>query len=456
MAKKREYGAVQPGINWGPFMLRVPGIHIEWRPSQLIQGGFLLLATCGSVTPLAMHYFNVPFDVAWTLSLVFLFFVVAQTIFFGDIYAAGAITPALPITLVFLGSFTPGVEVVHTMIALFLMCACLFFFFGITGLGTTFNLIVPNVLKAGIIMGGAIAAFNSELSRLQTAGIPFTLVTAWIITLFLLYSLPFKKIADTKGKVFLAGNAMLVALLIAAMVGLISGEIQFNLSWGIFIPPIAETFSALSIWSVGLPPWEIFATALPMALLIYILAFSDILVGDTLMKGADQARADEKIDRNTTRTHYTLAVRNFLQVMTVGPMLWLHSAVWIGVQVFIIERYKQGRAVMDTIYSGPMNFYILALPLGFLLPVIGLITPLFPVALSLALLLTGFACAYVSMSMMENQTTGGIILAIGMVTAFHGAAWGIGVGISLYIVLVGLTKHKENGQDEVETKREIS
>ncbi|WP_197284147.1 hypothetical protein [Bacillus sp. JCM 19041] len=152
------------------------------------------------------------------------------------------------------------------------------------------------------------------------------------------------------------------------------------MSWGVFIPPIAETFSALSIWSVGLPSWDMFIAVIPLAILIYIFAFSDLLVGDTLMKGADQARLDEDIPVNATRSHYTLAVRNLLQVLTVGPMLWLHGSIWVGVQVFIIERYKQGQKVMDTIFSGPMNLYILAFPFGFLLPVISIITPLFPVA----------------------------------------------------------------------------
>ncbi|UTR07297.1 hypothetical protein MM326_04495 [Alkalihalobacillus sp. LMS6] len=453
MAKKREYGAIHPGIKWGPFTMRIPGVHIGWTPSQLFQGGLLLLATSGSVTPLVMQYFDVSFEVAWTLGLIFLFFVVAQTIFFGDVYAAGAITPALPITLAFVATLTPGVDVIHALTALYLMCALIFLFFGATGLGLKFNQLVPNVLKAGIIMGGAIAAFRTELDRLPT--MPFTLVTAWAITLFLLYSLPFKQLSSTKLKIFVAGNAMLVGLVFATGVGLFTEELSFSLTWGFFIPPIAETFSTLSIWSIGVPSWGVFLSVLPLAILIYILAFSDLLIGDTLMKGADQIRKDEKIDVNATRSHYALAARNFLQVITVGPMLWMHGPIWVGVQVFIIERYKQGRKIMDTIYAGPMNFYILAIPLGFLLPVISIITPLFPVALSVALLLTGFACAYVAMSMVEDQTTGGMILIIGMVTAFLGAAWGLGVGLVLYILLIGLTGKKEDKR-KMEAEKEIS
>ncbi|WP_059104413.1 hypothetical protein [Shouchella shacheensis] len=452
MRRKRDFGQVHPGIKWGPFTMRLPGIHVEMKPSQHIQGGLILLATCGSVTPLAMQYFDVSFEVAWTLSLVFLFFVLAQTMFFGDIYAGGGITPALPLTFVFLNAFTPGVETIHALTALFLIATVLFLFFGVTGFGAKFNSIIPTVLKAGVIMGGAIAAFQSELNRLPE--MPFSLITAWVIVLLLFYSIPFKQMADTKTKLMVGGNALLIAFIGAGIVGVISGEVVFNISWGVFIPPVTETFAAMSVWSVGLPPVEIFLAALPLAVLIYVLAFSDLLIADTLLKGADQARRDEKIDINATRSHYVLAARNLLQVLTVGPLLWLHGPIWVGVQVFIIERYKKGREIMDTIFSGPMNFYILAIPLGLLLPVIGVITPLFPVALSVALLLTGFACAYVAMSMVEDQTTGGMILAIGMVTAYLGPAWGIGIGLALYFLLIGM-RRKQKREDVSEEEKAV-
>ncbi|WP_188624032.1 hypothetical protein [Caldalkalibacillus thermarum] len=64
-------------------------------------------------------------------------------------------------------------------------------------------------------------------------------------------------------------------------------------------------------------------------------------------------------------------------------------------------------------------------------------TPLLPVALSLTLLLTGFACAYVAMAMVDNNVARGMALAIGMITALQGPAWGLGIGILLYLLLIG-------------------
>ncbi|WP_197284148.1 hypothetical protein [Bacillus sp. JCM 19041] len=59
--------------------------------------------------------------------------------------------------------------------------------------------------------------------------------------------------------------------------------------------------------------------------------------------------------------------------------------------------------------------------------------------------------------MMEDQTSGGIILAIGMITAFAGAAWGLGAGLLLYVILIGIKKEdKMQDKIEIETKKEIS
>ncbi|GGK30806.1 hypothetical protein GCM10010965_24500 [Caldalkalibacillus thermarum] len=111
--------------------------------------------------------------------------------------------------------------------------------------------------------------------------------------------------------------------------------------------------------------------------------------------------------------------------------------MWTGVQVYIIERYKSGQKALESIYSGTINWYWLAIPLCFLTPMIGIMTPLLPVALSLTLLLTGFACAYVAMAMVDNNVARGMALAIGMITALQGPAWGLGIGILLYLLLIG-------------------
>ncbi|MFV8827661.1 hypothetical protein [Alkalihalobacterium sp. APHAB7] len=435
MLKKREYGGIQPGVKWGPFTLRLPGVHVPITWSEVIQGGFLSLATGGALVPLMMQYFDIPFGVAWSIVSIQLFWVWTQSFLFGDAYAAGWITPALPLILVFLGSFTPGAEAVQAMIAITLVVSTLFLFFGITGLGARFNKLIPTTLKAGIIMGAAIAAFQSELTRVQT--LPITLITSWIVVLVIMFSIPFNKLPNTKAKVIVTSNAILMGFVAASIAGILSGELKFEIEWGIFVPQFGELLAATSPWGVGFPTWSVIVAAIPISIMVYILVFGDLLVADTLLKDASKARPDEKIDVNHTRTHFALVFRNIGQLFTGGVLIPLHGPMWTGIQVYILERYKKSRTALDTIFSGPVNWYWLSLPLAFFTPMIGIMIPLLPVALSLTLLLTGFACAYVAMSMVSNNTSRGLVLGIGLLTAVQGPAWGIGAGIILYILLIG-------------------
>ncbi|WP_179295473.1 hypothetical protein [Bacillus sp. FJAT-45350] len=446
MKKEREHGGIQPGIKWGPFTMRIPGVHVGLYPSQHLQGGLLLLAAGGATAPLLMQYFDVSFEIAWTVMLVLFFWVIAQNVLFGDVYAGGAITAALPLTIVYLNGYSVGTESIQAMIAVTIVVTLLFLFFGVTKLGEKFNNTVPAPLKAGIIMGAAIAAFQSEINRVEQ--MPITLVTAWIIVMVLMYSIPFAKLPNTKTKVFIGANALVLTFVIAGIVGFIVGEISFSLEWGIFIPPFAETLGALAPWSVGLPSWSMIVAAIPLGVMIYILAFGDILVADTLLKGATKKRPDEEVELNTTRSHYVLAIRNFVQLLTAGPLITLHGPIWTGAQVFLAERYKQGKEVMDSIHTGTINFYIAAIPLGILLPIITLIMPLLPVALSVTMLLTGFACAYVAMEMVKDNISRGLVIAIGMLTAMMGPAWGIGAGIVLYLLLIGKSSNKDESFSE--------
>ncbi|WP_078430081.1 hypothetical protein [Alkalihalobacterium alkalinitrilicum] len=449
MAKKREYGGIQPGVKWGPFTLRLPGVHVPVTWPEVIQGGLLSLATGGALVPLMMQYFDIPFEVAWSIVAIQLFWVWTQSFLFGDAYAAGWITPALPLILVFLGGFTPGAEAAQAMIAVTLVVVTLFLFFGLTGLGERFNRSIPTTLKAGIIMGAAIAAFQSELNRVQT--LPVTLITSWIVVLIIMFSIPFNKLPNTKMKVIISANAILMGFIAASIAGIISGELTFNIEWGIFVPQFGELLAATSPWGVGLPSWSMIVAAIPIAIMVYILVFGDLLVADTLLKDASKSRPDEKIDVNHTRTHYALVIRNLGQLFTGGAMIPLHGPMWTGIQVYILERYKKSKKALDTIYSGPVNWYWLSLPLAFFTPIIGIMIPLLPVALSLTLLLTGFACAYVAMSMVSNNVSRGLVLAVGLLTAVQGPAWGIGAGIILYFILIG-REPKQTETEETEEK----
>lgn len=432
---KRKEGGVQPGIQWWRFNIRIPGIHVNLSWPEIIQGGLLTVATGGAVAPLMMQFFDIPFAVAWTVVIVQLFWVWSHTFLFGDPYGPGWITPALPLILVFLGGFTPGPEAVQAMTALMLCVSAIFLFFGITKLGAKFFEWIPVELRAGIIMGSSIAAFQGEFDRLES--LPITLPVVWGVVFLLMFSVWFGKMkAGNRLLSNLASMALIVGFFVAALVGPLAGEMQFDINMGITLPQFGPFLEAVSPFYVGWPSWNMYLQALPLAFMIYIVVFGDLVVADTLIKDADRIRKDEKIVVDPIRTHFATAIRNLGHLLTGGVFVPLHGPVWTGVTVFILERYKEGREKMDSIYSGTVNWYWLALPLVFLTPVVDFMLPMLPVALSITLILTGFACAYMAMRMVETPTGRGFALFVGLVTAQFGPAWGIGVGIALFFLLL--------------------
>ncbi len=435
MALKRKEGGIQPGINWWRFTTRIPGIHVGITWPEVIQGGLLATATGGAVAPLMMRYFDVSFEVAWTVMIVQIFWVWAHTFLFGEPYGPGWVTPALPLVLVFLGGFTPGPEAVMAMTALMVSVSVIFLFFGITKLGGKFFEWIPVELRAGIIMGSAIAAFNSEFARIKT--MPYTLTAVWAVVFLLMFSVWFGRMkAQSKILSRIASMALLVGFLLAAVVGPLSGEVAFDIRTGISMPQFGPFLQAVSPFYVGWPSWDMYLKALPLAIMIYIVVFGDLIIADTLLRDADRLRKDEQIVIDPIRSHFATAFRNLGHLLTGGVFIPLHGPIWTGVTVFIVERYKEGRETLDSIFTGTINWYWLAFILMFLTPVVTFMMPILPVALSITLILTGFACAYISMRMVDTPTGRGYAVFIGLLTATFGPAYGMVVGVGLFFLLL--------------------
>ncbi len=437
MAIKREDGAVQPGIKWWRFTTRIPGIHVDLNWPLIVQGGLMTMATAAAAAPLFMGFFGVSFEVGWALASLPLGWYWIQAFLFGLPYNPGWITPALPLVLMHLGRYDVGVPTIQAMTALALTVAFIMLFFAITGLGEKFFSWIPIELRAGIILGSAIAAFMGEFNRLETAGMPITMVIVWAVVFLLMFSI---WISDYKTKSRfvrqLATFAMLIGFLVAGGVGPLVGEVTMQLQWGLFIPPFGEAIRSVSPFFVGWPTWDMFVTAFPLAILVYVVAFGDMILANTLLADADHARPDEKILTNTTTLHYSLFFRNLGQVLTFGPLIPMHGPIWTGVAVFIIEQYKEGRKQMESIFTGVINWYWLAFILVFLWPVVSFMRPILPVALSITLILTGFACAYIAMRMVDTPTSRGYALFIGLIIFKYGAAWGLGVGLLMFFLLL--------------------
>ena len=436
MLIKREDGSVQPGILWGKFTTRIPGVHINFSIPEIIQGGLLSTATAGVAASLHMKFFGLPFEVAWAIALIQMIFLWAvPVLLLGEPYAPGWVTPALPLVLVFLGGFDPGLPAMHAMMAVCIDVCLLFLFFGMTGLGKKFFQFVPVEMRAAIIMGGAISAFNTEFGRLDT--LPKTLPVVWVAIFILMFSTWF--ISTKKNNRYLAqlsSWAMLIGFMMAAIVGPLFGELSFDIKMGVEIPAIGAYIKSVSPFFIGFPEVGLYAKAFPLALMVYIYVFGDLIVGSTLLEQASKVRPDEKFDIDHSRSHLALFIRNAAHFLLAGPFIPLHGPLWTGGHVYLLERFKQGRKYLDSFFTGTMNFYWLALVLVFFTPIVTFMKPLLGIALSITLILTGFACAYTAMGMIKSPISQGYTLFVGMIIAKYGPAWGLGIALGLYLLIL--------------------
>ena len=92
---------------------------------------------------------------------------------------------------------------------------------------------------------------------------------------------------------------------------------------------------------------------------------------------------------------------------------------------------------MDSVYSGVGTFRLMTFISVAIVPIVSLLQPTLPVALSLTLLVQGYVCTRLAISICEKRIDMGIAGVMASIIAIKGAAWGLGVGIILVILLLG-------------------
>jgi len=434
LRKQRVEGEEQPYWPAGPFKVRLPLIHYRWETAEMVQALIMFVVSL-SMIPLMQQYLGVPYDVA-------LAFVVVCGIGFllpallGVPLVPGWITPAMPLVLVFLAGHEPGPEAIQALFALQFLVFLIFFLLGVTGLGSQLMRLIPNSVQAGIIVGAGLAAIIGEIQPGgRLAETPISLTAGALLSVFLLFSLAFRRWVQQFALARRIANYGIVpGMLFAISVAWLVGEYPLpSLQWGITQPDFAGLWQHLP-FVVGFPASDVFMLALPTAVICYIIAFGDIVVGKTLLQRADHLRKDEKIDIDINRVHHVTAMRNLMHAF-FAPYPGLSGPIWTAVTATMAERYKQGRAAMDSIYSGGGTFWITGFVALFMLPLVSLFEPVLPIALSLTLLLTGYICIAVGMEKVQNATERGVVGAMAVVLAVYGAGWGLLVGFVLYVVV---------------------
>lgn len=431
---KREDGQEQPYWPVGPFKIRLPFIHYRWEMVECIQALIMFVVSLAMI-PLLEKYLGLPYEVA--LAYVFVCgigFMLPALL--GVSLVPGWITPAIPVVLIYLGKFEPGPEAIKALAALQLLVFAIFFFLGITRLGSKIVNVIPNSLKAGILIGAGIAALIGEFKAGgRVSQTPISLTIGGFVCVYLLFSVSFKAlVAKNRAARMVAKYGMVPAMVVAMLVGWAISEYPIpDIEWGITRPAFGSMLDYLPL-SLGMPGIDIFLAAVPTALIAYIIAFGDIVVGNALIGRANEVRTDETIDDSTDRLHLVTALRNLLHAF-FAPYPGLAGPIWTAVTATTAERYKFGRDSMDSIFSGAGTFWVAGFTALFILPLVTLFQPVLPIALSLTLLITGYLCISIGMEQVETSTERGVAGVVAVVLAIYGATYGLAVGAVLFLLV---------------------
>lgn len=445
MPSNRQDGQIQPGLKWGPFVLRIPFIHARLALPELLQGICVAGATGLALVPVMTASFGLTFEEAVTMAMYHTLLISSAWFFFGDPVAPGWLTPALPFIFAFvLGSGSTPEQQFQLMTALSLNFAALLLILGATGMGAKLVAWVPNVLKGGIILGAAVAAFlrifdpSDAASALNST--PIAAIASLALCMFLTFSRPFQLIAAQRPWLArIASLGLLPAFIVAAIVGLITGEMDFNIRSGLLDVPelTASLWQKASPLVIGWPSPGMFIEALPLAFITYILFFGDVVTGQEMIKNARDSRPDETLDVNSNRLHLSTGIRNAVMAV-VAPFFGTQGVLWTGIQVIVLKRWATGRQHMDSIFDGISAYYVYGFPVLFIvLPIVTTLQPLLPIALAVTLLLTGFACATLALTTVKDSQERGAMVLTAIAFSVFDPWTGLLAGLATILVVVG-------------------
>lgn len=437
MANQRADGAEHPYWPAGPFKIRLPLIHYRWEFPEMIQG-FVMFVVGLAMIPLLEKYLGMPYEAALAFTFVAGVGYMLPALL-GVPLVPGWITPAIPVVLLFLGGYEPGPDAIRAMFALQIEVTVIFLVLGVTGWGAKLVNVIPNSLKAGIIIGAGIAALMGELKvggRLSAT--PISLIVGSVVSAYVLFSLSFKNVVQHNTFARRVANFGIVpGMVVAMLVGWAVSEYPLpDIQWGITQPDFGLMADYL-IFAVGLPEIDVFLLAIPTALIAYVIAFGDILVGRALVERVDLERSDEVIELNVDRVHLVTSIRNLLHAL-LAPWPGLAGPLFTAAHATVAERYAMGRKAMDSIYSGAGTFWWAGFIALFILPLVTLFKPVLPIALSLTLILTAYICIMVGMEQLHHSAERGVAGIVAVTLAMpdpKSTIYAIGIGLVLWYLI---------------------
>lgn len=456
--KKRELGGVQPYIKLGPFNLRLPLIHHRWSWTEMAAAMFLGVACLGAGTATTMTTFGL--DEAANIAalgltengafLMSLTFGVLNAICYylpsllGDPVVPGWITPALPLTLNYLGQWalpdyaTGNVDRIYAMIALQMLVALCFLIMGATGIGRWLIGIVPNSIKAGIVLGaGVTAGVNVFSARMPKA--PITVAIAVLMSYFFLFNPSFAR-AATKNRTlnWLRNQGVVPAQVFAIVLApFLIREIPIpEIQWGLTPLSFGFVLEHFTIFGLGMPEASFFIKAIPMALTVYIIAFSDFVLAKEVVTEATAARDDEIVIFDAGRSNLVSFLRNGIMAL-FAPWVPMCGPLWASGLLTITERYKRGYKTLNSYWDGVCTFRAATVIAVLILPLVTLIRPAFAIFFGITMGVQCFACGNIGMRMCQNANERGIACVIAAALAYYTPGPALLVGILTWAVVEG-------------------
>jgi hypothetical protein len=434
------------GWRWGPFTFRLPFLHTRPQWPEVAQGLLVATATGLALVPILMGYFGMSYEEGIATSLLISTLIVISLWVFGDPYAPGWMTPALPLVLAFVLAryATPELRF-QAMTALSLSFALLVFMLGITRAGPRLIAWLPPTLRATILIGSALAAFRqvfvTDAPRFLEQQ-PVSILLACAICLVVVFSAPLQRMQGRMPWLrHLVSLGLLPGFLVAAIVGPLVGEVAYDLQWGWMLPPVGDALAKMSPFSIGWPPLAMYLDVLPLVLLTYVITFGDWVTGEAVLREAQPSRPDDPIRIDARRSHLVLALRNAASGL-VAPLFPTQGALWSGVHVVVVSRWRQGPQAMRDLHSGLISYYMMGLPvIYFVLPLLTGLQPLLGVALAITLVTTGFACAYIGMGIPRSNAERGSAVLGGVALSLFDPWIALAAAVACWWLLVG-REHK--------------
>ena len=448
-------GQASPHWKMGPFDVRLPFVHYRMEWPDFAQGLFMCVVDLGAI-PLMTEALGMPYEAALAVVMLNGLLYLTHHIL-GDPVVPGWITPAIPLLTVYIQTFPEGEQRIWALISFQLMLGIFSLTLGITGWASKVVRLIPSGLRSGIVLGAGIAAI---ISVFQEGGrfhsFPITITIAVAVAFFLMYSRRFQAMRQkAAGWRFLASLGILPAIFVAVFVAPLAGEAPWpDVEWGFSKPDFITLWSEYTVFGVGLPPAHMFLTAIPTVLAAYIVVFGDVLQANAVLKEADHVRTDEAVVYSPSRAHLLFGGRNMLMSI-IGPDVAMCGPLWAAMHVVIVERYKQGKRAMRTIFGGAGSFRWGTNVGLLLLPITSFVEPILPVGLALTLIIQGFVSVRVGIMESKNQKDLGIAGVTAGVLATQGAAWGFAAGIIMVLVVYGKDMFKDERDGTIRNFDEI-